>query len=351
MLPDRPELFASHRIAAGHGVEEARQALSDVFLPVDFPSARASGTVDMTLNALDVGRVTCGFMRFRDEVSIETAEAENYHLDIPLSGRAVMRAGAGPEIHATPRTAGVFTPGRPVRLDCSAWFSQLSIMIPRAELELELERLLDRESVRPLEYTSELDLTEPGGRMLLQTLRMVDEAAAMTGGPLAHPLARLQLEQTVIQSLLFAQPHNHSDALRTPAPDPGGRPVSRAVELLRADPAHPWTVVELTARVSVSERSLQQGFRRTLDTTPMAYLRALRLQSVRDDLARAEPGAESVTEAATRWGFLHLGRFAAAYRTAFGERPSDTLRSAGRGGPAAHTDDNARPGVAGRPLR
>lgn len=328
MNPPSGELFASHRVAAGHGVDEAREALSEVFLPVDFPSAPRSGTVDMTLNALDVGRVTCGFMQFRDELCIETAEAENYHLDIPVHGRAVMRAGGGPEIHATTRTAGVFTPGSPVRLDCSATFAQLSVMIPRAELQLELERLLGRESVDTLEYTSELDLTGPAGRMMLQALRMIDEASALPGGPLAHPLARLRLEQTIIQSMLFAQPHNHSAALRHPSPDSGLRPVSRAVDLVRGDPAHPWTVVELAARVCVSPRSLQQGFRRSLNTTPMAYLREVRLEKVREDLLTAAPGTDSVTEAATRWGFVHLGRFAAAYRAAFGEHPSQTLRSA-----------------------
>lgn len=323
------ELFASHRVAAGHGVEQAREALSQVFLPVDFSSVPVSGSVAMTLNAVDVGRVTCGFMQFREAVCIETVEAQNYHVDIPVSGRAVMRAGVGPEIHATSRTAGVFAPGKPVRLDCSAWFSQLSVMIPRDELQLELERLLGRESVRPLEYTGELDLTGPGGRMILQALLTIDEASAIDGGPLAHPLARLRLEQTLIQSLLFAQPHNHSDALVSPTPDAGRRPVSRAVDLLRADPAHPWTVVELAAKVSVSARSLQQGFRRSLHTTPMGYLRRLRLERVREELSRAEPGTDSVTEAATRWGFIHLGRFAAAYRNAFGEHPSQTLRAAG----------------------
>ncbi|MGO4301288.1 AraC family transcriptional regulator [Leifsonia sp. RAF41] len=327
MLPHPAELFATHRVAAGRGVDEVRHALSEVFLPVEFPGAGRAGTVDMTLNALHVGRVTCGFMQFRDEVSIETVEAENYHLDIPVNGRAVMRAGAGPKIYATPRTAGVFTPGKPVRLDCSAWFSQLSVMIPRAELQLEIERLLGRECIRPLEYSSELDVTGPGGRMLMQALRMIDEAAAVEGGPLGHPLARLRLEQTLIQSMLFVQPHNHSAALQLTAPAPGARPVSRAVDLLRADPGHPWTVVELAAAVSVSARSLQQGFRRSLDTTPMAYLRMVRLEKVREDLTKAEPGTDSVTQAATRWGFLHLGRFAAMYRTAFGEHPSQTLRS------------------------
>ena len=42
-------------------------------------------------------------------------------------------------------------------------------------------------------------------------------------------------------------------------------------------------------------------------------------------------GELSVSEVAWRWGFAHHGRFAAQYRTRFGETPSQTLR-AGAGG-------------------
>ncbi|WP_278258467.1 helix-turn-helix domain-containing protein [Nocardioides convexus] len=35
----------------------------------------------------------------------------------------------------------------------------------------------------------------------------------------------------------------------------------------------------------------------------------------------------TVGEAASRWGFTHLGRFAAAYRGRYGVAPSDTLRA------------------------
>jgi AraC-like DNA-binding protein len=41
-------------------------------------------------------------------------------------------------------------------------------------------------------------------------------------------------------------------------------------------------------------------------------------------LRRAEP-EENVISIASRWGFLHMGRFAAVYRKRFGEAPSETL--------------------------
>lgn len=76
----------------------------------------------------------------------------------------------------------------------------------------------------------------------------------------------------------------------------------------------------------MSVRSLQESFRRSLDTTPMASLRGIRLEKVHRELSAAEPGTTTVTDVATRWCFLHLGRFAAAYARAYGEHPSETLR-------------------------
>lgn len=76
----------------------------------------------------------------------------------------------------------------------------------------------------------------------------------------------------------------------------------------------------------VSARSLQASFRAALRTTPTAYIRSLRLERARADLA--DSGAVStVTDVATRWGFTHLGRFAVDYRNRFGESPSSTLRA------------------------
>ncbi|MFJ6576984.1 helix-turn-helix domain-containing protein [Streptomyces sp. NPDC091368] len=66
---------------------------------------------------------------------------------------------------------------------------------------------------------------------------------------------------------------------------------------------------------------------RHLDSTPLAHLRRVRLALAHADLRAAEPGTATVASVAMRWGFAHPGRFAAAYRSAYGRAPSSTLRA------------------------
>ncbi|HZV99249.1 MAG TPA: helix-turn-helix domain-containing protein [Methylophilaceae bacterium] len=84
----------------------------------------------------------------------------------------------------------------------------------------------------------------------------------------------------------------------------------------------PLTVAELCLHLGVSRRTLQNCFQNVLDTSPVAYLRAERLNGVRHMMK----SAQSVTEAATHWGFWHFGHFSQEYKKMFGELPSATFR-------------------------
>ena len=320
------EMFQSHPLASSLDIDHARQVLSDVYLPLDFPSVSTSTEVDLQLNVVKVGRVTAGYLRFGDAIRIHTTEATDYHVDIPLTGRATMRAGLRRPFCGTPQTAAVFMPGFPADLDCDEDFSQMAVMIPHAEMQLELENLLGHSAAKPLEFAPELDLTTGPGCSVLQTLHLIDQVSNDSHGLLQHPLAAQRLEQVLMESLLLAQPHNYSADLSSPASPAGHRPVAHAVELLRTNPEHPWTVSELANAVTVSVRSLQEGFRRSMSNTPMAYLRELRLEQIRKELTDAEPGTVTVTEIAAKWGITHFGRFAASYQRQFSEKPSDTMR-------------------------
>ncbi len=86
-------------------------------------------------------------------------------------------------------------------------------------------------------------------------------------------------------------------------------------------------VADIAAAAFVTIRTVQLAFRRHMDTTPLEYLRRVRLDRAHRDLMRATPGdGLTVTAVAYRWGFHSSSRFTAAYRRAYGVTPSRTLQ-------------------------
>jgi AraC family ethanolamine operon transcriptional activator len=80
----------------------------------------------------------------------------------------------------------------------------------------------------------------------------------------------------------------------------------------------------------VGERTLQYAFRERFALTPAAFLKARRLSAVRERLLKAHEGEEKVGDVSAAFGFWHAGHFAADYRRAFGETPSETLNRSQR---------------------
>jgi transcriptional regulator GlxA family with amidase domain len=69
----------------------------------------------------------------------------------------------------------------------------------------------------------------------------------------------------------------------------------------------------------------------------MAYLRAIRLELARSELAHAGRKGGSVTGVANTCGIGHLSRFADDYQARFGESPSQTLRRGSIGRPRRYS--------------
>jgi transcriptional regulator GlxA family with amidase domain len=72
---------------------------------------------------------------------------------------------------------------------------------------------------------------------------------------------------------------------------------------------------------------LQYGFRRYRNVAPLAYLRGIRLDAVQVELS-SPLNALPIKDVALKWGFTHMGHFAARYRAVYGEAPSETARLA-----------------------
>lgn len=274
------------------------------------------------------GTVTVGDLQFGTDVKVRFGELGAYHVDVPMAGSLTWRQGRSVPLQATTRTAAVFQPVGDTCLekwdgDCRL----LAVKIGRAALEDELARMLDTAVRSPVTLAPTLDLTCEPGASWLRIVRLIASEAAQPHALIHHPLVGARLQETLITGLLAATDHPYRDRLdrRSPAMAAPGA-TRRVVDAMRADPGTPFTVADLAVIAGVSTRSLQQSFRRYVGMPPMTYLRHLRLARVHEQLRQADPALHTVTDIAYRYGFTHMGRFAAEYRARYGRRPSETLR-------------------------
>lgn len=169
-------------------------------------------------------------------------------------------------------------------------------------------------------------LSETEASMWMQT---VDYARHMMSvpGTIENALLRSAITEMLFAAALSAFPISVSGISDVKDADTTlPSVVRRALAYMEENAHRPIGVSDIAAAVRVGVRSLQAAFRRHLDTTPHAALRAVRLAAVREDLLASEVTDEGVTAIARRWGFHHQGRFAAEYRDRFGELPRETLR-------------------------
>lgn len=162
-----------------------------------------------------------------------------------------------------------------------------------------------------------------------QRLRgLLRDAMAMSTGPASGDGAALRarfelFERTVLFALLEALESRRAEPPGAAARRTAHQALLHAIQQRLEDPELcPLSIAEMCTQFDVSRRTIQYAFQDVLNVNPIAYLRAVRLNHVRSELRRGE----SVTAAATQWGFWHLSSFAHDYRVMFGELPSATAR-------------------------
>jgi AraC-like DNA-binding protein len=312
-------------IARATDPDQAQELLADVYLPNRLRLVRGESSVDMELASTKFGTLTIGRLRYGRPLHLTTADARQFHFNFPLAGRAVSASGSDEPLLIRPRQGMAFPPGRPAEIEWSKTCVQMCLMVPRATLESELEQLLGGSVTRPLMFKAAMDLGTPLGHSLRDWLHLVARELLRPSGLATYPVAGLHMERLLVDALLLGQSHTYSERLSLPARSMRRGPIDVAVRALQDRPEEPWSTTALAHEVHLSVRALQEGFQRYVGVPPMTYLRDVRLRRAHEDLRRATPGTTTVAAVAMRWGFVHMSRFAAAYRRAFGESPSQTL--------------------------
>lgn len=99
----------------------------------------------------------------------------------------------------------------------------------------------------------------------------------------------------------------------------------RALSWLRGHLSEPIQLERLAQISGVRPRTIEAHFKTFLRTTPLGWVRQMRLARARQELLSGGSQA-SITDIAMASGFSQLGRFAAQYRQTFGELPSATVQ-------------------------
>ncbi|MEV8508928.1 AraC family transcriptional regulator [Actinoplanes sp. NPDC051475] len=308
-------------------VEEIRSFGAAHYFPRRFlhPQSR-SGRLAARFDILSLGPLSICDARYGADVTLGYDAPDAYQVGVPLSGHLEAHQ-AGRALLSAGDRAVVSRAGEDVVLDrWSADGRQLVVKIDREFLECRLQDQLDVAIRGPIALAGRLDVAGGRGRSWAALARLV--AAEFNGetGMFDHPLVVGRLRETLALGLLLAVDHPYRAELNRPARCYRPPLVRRAVEAIHARPEYSYTVADLAIAAGASVRTLQGAFRRYVGCTPMAYLRQVRLARAHDDLRAADPGTTTVAEVAYRWGFLHLGRFAAAYRARYHATPSRTLQ-------------------------
>jgi AraC family ethanolamine operon transcriptional activator len=103
------------------------------------------------------------------------------------------------------------------------------------------------------------------------------------------------------------------------------RVVRAATALTKTDPAP--SLAEMCAAAGVSQRWLHKCFADVLGIPPYRYVRLARLSKARERLLASDGDSMLVKTLSLSLGYRLSGRFAAEYRSVFGENPSATLQS------------------------
>jgi AraC-like DNA-binding protein len=321
----KPLPLAAHELIHTGDIDKAHAEVSNAFCPYELRVG--DERVDDRLHGLRFDHTGLYYLTYGVEAHISPGVLQDfYQVQIPLSGRAEVQCG-GERMVSTSQRASVPSATEELDMKWGRVNPHLIVCIDRRALERHLGALLGRPVCRPIVFSLGMDLTAPAGRSWLGIVDLMRQDAEREGAMLTNPLVVRDFEALLMTRLLLGQPNNYTSALHG-----GERPkvvpstISRAVELMESSAAEPLAVADVARAVGVSVRALQDGFRRHLGTTPLGYLRAVRLDRVYTELTASSPGMTTVSQVACRWGFHHFGRFAAAYRAHCGETPSKTLR-------------------------
>ncbi|OUM01929.1 AraC family transcriptional regulator [Variovorax sp. JS1663] len=305
-------------------LDQARDEVARIFCPHRLSLGHGSERFDARHHVAPLTEISLNYVQYGAEVDIDPGcLGDFYLLQIPLGGHADIR-WADRDFVSDPHCASLASPSRPLRMRWADATPHLIVKLDTAVVERHWEALTGQPvGARPLEFEPAVPIDQGAGASVRHLVDFLVQELSCGRTLLTTPFL-VQAEAALTHTLLNQLPHSLSARLLARLPEVSPRAVRRAKEYIEAHLGDAISVDHIAAASGLCVRSLQAAFRQYTGQTPMAFLKALRLQAVHRVLREAAPGT-TVTAVALQYGFAHLGRFAQDYARRFGESPHHTL--------------------------
>lgn len=269
----------------------------------------------------EVGHIATGFIRYSTEATVIARDlTQSYCIGLPLVGKQWIKIG-NEQFTSDPSVGVILSPNVSFQMTMAEDCEKRMVRISRFAIEECLRQLLLKELDQPVVFQSQMNLDGEVGAWLTlynQLLPLLSSPdSLLNGNVLWRPL-----EQALVKSLLYTQPHNYSEQLLDQRQLPAYLQSLEAQ--LHDEVMEPLRLQDIEKKAGVSRDRLYRDFQRYYQSSPMAYFKNLKLEAIRQRLLVASPDTK-VSSVALDYGFNQLGRFSQEYKARFKELPSDTL--------------------------
>lgn len=313
------------RLMQAYSVDEAVHLVGASLSPHKLRVNELAPQALASLSALSLGDCAIVSLKYGFDVDIDAGHIDDYFM-LKLTVAGMGRITSDDTVATTsPASIFVTSPQSHTHFRMSSSCRHVTTRVCRRAMEERLTHKLGRNLHVPLEFELEIGSETDFGRAWWQLISHICDISATAPSVLATDEVRAQYSRTIIELLLHSAPHNYSDAMLAVDAHISPRHVRRAQEYIEAHLPEIRSVADIAEAIGVSPRTLQNGFKQTLNLSPVEYLRRVRVQALHRLLLAAD-GSGSVTTLMTSVGIASFGRYAEYYRKQIGVAPSLTLR-------------------------
>ena len=274
-----------------------------------------------------VENISFNYLYFGEEVVISAPRPTNYyHLQFILDGECGVQSNSGNYI-ATRDTALTVNPYHPENFIYSEDCRKVIVRVEKDRMDSYLTDILGFPIKKPVEFSQVVDIASEELKSLQRMVQFFcEELNAKQPSLLSSDYLSTPIETLFLRAFLHAVPNNYSHLLSNMGAKAIPASIRKVDHFIHENLTEDITMNDLTDVAGLSVRVLYKTFERYKFMAPMAYLKKIRLEKIRERLTSGNPDGETITELALEYNFNHLSRFAADYKKHFGELPSETLK-------------------------